>query len=826
MRTPDLTLLAALWLLCAAPVTAQQPAATERPATNTERIANDRYTRSHDYDLVHERIEIGAFDWDSLSFRGRVTVTLRALRPAFDSVILDAGALLSVTRVTSGTGGAAAPALRYEHVRDTLVVHLARAAGYGDTVRFTIAYDGRVRNGHGLTFIEADSLPPRRPRQLWSQGEDDNNHDWFPTYDFPNDKATWEVSATVANGMTAVSNGTLVADRRNRDGTRTMSWRQERPSATYLVSLIVAPLVKVPDRWRGIPVDYYVYRADSARARPLFRVTPDMIEVYSRLTGVAYPWSKYAQTTVADFFGGMENVSATTLVDWLPDARAYADRPWYQYILIPHELAHQWFGDYVTTANWANMWLNEGFAEFMPGQYWSVRQGAHAEEDYYLDEYQQYLGIDARQRMPLASQGSNNIYPKGALVLEMLKKHLGEERFWAGVRRYLTDHALDVATSDDLRQAFLAATGENLDWFWDEWVYRAGHPAFDVSATWDSSLTTVRLTVQQTQRDTLPADSTGRRFETPEIFRMPVTVRVGTEAGDVTVRALLEARTQVIEVPGVSRAPTMVIFDDGNRILKELHFEQPTSWLATQLAHDPDLWNRSWVMGQLAGRKDDSGALAALLWAATTADHPVTRVQAVGTLGQFSGAGVQAALLQALGDTSAQVRAAAAEVLAAHASPEVVAAVGQVWDQDKSDVVRGAALRSLAHLAPERAAPLVRRALTMPSYQDALSNAAAFAAVQLKDSTLIGPVAAIADRTSGGAFALAAFGAAGSSRALDLLGEQALSRRAAARKFALQAYRFAVDPAVARERLTALQGRAPTEAIRQDIGETLGRLRQ
>src|SRR6266702_4755611 len=124
-----------------------------------------------------------------------------------------------------------------------------------------------------------------------------------------------------------------------------------------------------------------------------------MIDTYARLTGVKYPWAKYAQTTVADFFGGMENVSATTLIDGVPDDRAYLDRPWYQWILIPHELAHQWF------------------AEFRPGQYWGVKLGRRAEDDYYLDEYRQYRQIDAQRRMPLAALGSNNIYPKGALVL-------------------------------------------------------------------------------------------------------------------------------------------------------------------------------------------------------------------------------------------------------------------------------------------------------------------------------------------------------------------------------------------------------------------------
>src|SRR5205823_2645074 len=170
----------------------------------------------------------------------------------------------------------------------------------------------------------------------------------FPTYDFPNDKMTWELAVTLPRQFTGVSNGALVSDLPAAGATHTTRWRQSTPSATYLVSLIVAPLVKIHDTWHSVPVDYYVYRADSARAWRLFHQTVDEIDVYSKLTGVPYPWAKYAQATVADFFGGMENVSATTLVDWLPDNRAYQDRPWYSWILIPHELAHQWFGDYVT----------------------------------------------------------------------------------------------------------------------------------------------------------------------------------------------------------------------------------------------------------------------------------------------------------------------------------------------------------------------------------------------------------------------------------------------------------------------------------------------
>lgn len=804
-------------LLLAAPLAAQ---------SNAERIATDRYSRSHDYDLLHQRIEVGGFNWDSLSLTGRVTTTLRALRPAFDSVVLDAGDLLTVSAVTERPRAPATKGadLRFTRMRDTLVVYLRRPAKFGDTVTFVVDYHGAVRNGKGLTFIEADSLPPRRPRQIWSQGEDHDNHYWFPTYDFPNDKATWELIATVPKGFTAVSNGKLVADRTNRDGTRTMHWFQDQPSATYLASLVVAPLVKIADRWRTTPVDYYVYPGDSVAGRRLFAETPDMIEVFSRLTGVPYPWRKYAQTTVADFFGGMENVSATTLVDWLPDSRAYADRPWYHYILIPHELAHQWFGDYTTLGNWANMWLNEGFAEFMPGQYWAQKLGRHAEDDYYLDEYNQFLGIDQRRRMPLAALNSNNVYPKGALVLRMLKQYLGEERFWAGVRRYLKDHALGNAVTDDLRQAFLAATGENLDWFWEQWMYNAGYPEFAVSAAWDSAAGTVRLTVKQVQQDSARADSTGLRYETPAVFRMPVTVRVGTAAGDVRSTVWLTSREQEIAVPGVTSTPTMVIFDDGNAILKRLNFPQPVAWLSTQLAGDPDLWNRAWVIEQLRAAKDDPAAVAALARAAAGSDYFLTRVQAAEALAGVSASEATTALLTATRDTSAQVRAAAIGALGESGAPEALARARELWQRDTSYAVQAAAVGAAARLDPSHATELLRGALATPSYQDVIADAALGGIVRTNDTTLIDDVNGAVGRTGNAVFVLGVFGARGSARALDLLAAHLASTRAVVRKRALQAFQYVVPPPVARGRLATALDQAATPARRAEIQAILGQL--
>lgn len=752
--------LAALVLATATQSSAQQPA---RAQTNRERVAGGAYDRSHDYDLVHQRIEVRDFDWDSTSFRGRVATTLVSRRAGLDSVVLDMGHLLRATSVTSPAGAA----LRYSTHGDSIVVFPARAAASGDTVRFTIAYDGKVRNGEGLTFIEPEGRA-HRPRQIWSQGEAMENHKWFPTYDFPNDKATWELVATVPGGYTAVSNGRLVSDTRGAGGTRTQHWRMERPNSTYLVSLVVAPLVKVHDTWRGRPVDYYVYREDSARAMPLFHVTPDMMEVYSRLTGVDYPWSKYAQTTVADFFGGMENVSATTLVDWLPDRRAYADRPWFQYILIPHELAHQWFGDYVTTADWSHIWLNEGFAEFMPGQYWAQKLGARAEDEYYADEYRQFMAIDARRRMPVAANGSNNIYPKGALVLKMLQDYLGPRRFWASVNRYLTSHAAGVARTDDFRAAILQATGEDLDWFFDQWLYQAGYPEFTVTQQFDAAARRLTLNVRQTQQDTSTADSTGLRYTTPAVFRMPVTVRVGTAAGDVERAFQLNQPEQTLVIDDVAE-PRMVVFDAGNHILKKLTFDQPTAQLAEQLRRDAALWNRWWVIQQLASRKDDPAARAALADAAARADYPLTRAQAATALGALPADAALPALEAALRDTSAQVRTAAAAALGSVGGARAGELARALFERDTSYQVRAAALLAAVRADSTGRAALIRRGIATPSYRDAIQNAALNAIVTTTDTTMLAEVDALTAEGPNAIFALAGLARRGSAAAAERL---------------------------------------------------------
>ena len=367
---------------------------------------------------------------------------------------------------------------------------------------------------------------------------------------------------------------------------------------------------------------------------------------------------------------------------------------------------------------------------------WEAKLGRHVSDDYYLDEYRQFTAIDAQHSMPLVADGSNNIYPKGALVLRMLRRRLGDERFWASIHLFLTRHQFGSAVTEDFRQAVLDATGENLAQFWAEWMYRPGYPRFSVHAAYDSaSHASLTLRVQQTQSDSAGADSAWPPMAS--VFHAPVTILIGTAKGDVERRAQLDAREQTIVIDSLPGAPTMVVFDAGNTIVKGLEFPQPTSWLATQLARDPDLWNRWWAIGELARHPDDAVAGKAIARAATSADYFLTREHAVTALPSFPAAIALPALELARHDTSAQVRAFAVAALGRSAARTLSRPCAEAWS-DTSYGVEAAAIRPLILADSANRAAWVARGFAASSYRDVVRNAALDAVARAGDWSVHG----------------------------------------------------------------------------------------
>jgi aminopeptidase N len=369
----------------------------------------------------------------------------------------------------------------------------------------------------------------------------------------------------------------------------------------------------------------------------------------------------------------------------------------------------------------------------------------------------------------------------------MLKQHLGAERFWATINHYLTRHAFGNALSDDLRRSVLDATGENLSWFWSQWAYQAGHPQLVVSATYDSVEASLALTLRQVQVDTLQPDSTGLRYSTPPVFRAPISIRVGTARGDVRSRVLLEQREQVVRIESLRSAPTMVVIDEDNSLLKTLIFEQPTGWLATQLARDPNVWNRAWVIEQLSRRTADSVAAVALARAARSADYYRVRAEAALALREFPAGVAEPALQAAARDTSSSVREAAVLALGAIGGEKAESLALAAWTRDSSDAVRATALRVLARLDSAGSRELIRRGLRTPSYRDVIQIAAITAARNIPDSATVEELGRIVGEQRLAVLTLASLARRGDTQALGILVRHRDDKRPWVRRWVLEA---------------------------------------
>jgi aminopeptidase N len=360
------------------------------------------------------------FDMPQRTLFGVVTTRLAITRAPTDTVRLDAEHL-TIERASDARGRT----LRFSADTSHVTVRLARRAVVGDTVEFTLSYHGTPERG--LYFV------PRR-HVIWSQGEATETRAWIPTYDAPNDKTTWDFFVTADSGHKLLSNGRLVEVTPSGGGRQAVwHWAQEQPASTYLYSVVVGPFTVLKDQWRGIPVNYWTYADTVNAAWRAFGETPGMIEFFSQVLGVPYPWAKYDQSLIPDFtYGGMENVSATTQTDLiLHDAGSEPQGSGRG--LAAHELAHQWFGDLTTTADWADVWLNEGLTTYMESVHTEKTRGWDAAALEWGDQQQGAMGADQNVERPLVwgeYEGtdpirlffSGHVYPKGAQVAHQLRR--------------------------------------------------------------------------------------------------------------------------------------------------------------------------------------------------------------------------------------------------------------------------------------------------------------------------------------------------------------------------------------------------------------------
>ena len=579
------------------------------------------------YDVQHYVIRT-RFDVPNKTVIGETTVVLKPLAAGFSSFELDASGM----KIESVTLGDTGTQLKWTQPPDKLSIKLDRAYEPAETIGVRINYSARPERG--LYFIpQSQSASGTKPAQIWTQGEPEDNHYWFPAYDYPDDHATSEQYITTGADEIAISNGTLIETTTNTDGTRTFHWKMSQPHASYLVSLVVGNYARLDGAYKNVPLEYYTYRGTEETARRAFAKTPEMMRLFSDKLGHEYPYNRYAQTVVASFiFGGMENVTATTHADseilhsLSPESQVSTEN------LISHELAHSWFGNLVTCQDWSELWLNEGFATFME----AVFREHDAGHDAYLAEMRSNMSLYfledlARHRRPLVFDRyrspldlfDSTVYKKGALVLHMLRETVGDEMFWKALHRYLDENKFKPVTTADLKRVFEETTGQRLDWFFDQWVYKAGFPELRVRSFYNAPTRKLTLEVTQTQ---------AQEAMTPLVFRLPMEVELATQSGARTERIEVTARTQrfTFQLDG---KPLMIRFDKGARLLKMINFPQPTSMLKYQLAHSADVIGRleaAEALARLSRRLPATEqvtqlALMAVLISGATTNAPLAR---------------------------------------------------------------------------------------------------------------------------------------------------------------------------------------------------------
>jgi aminopeptidase N len=626
-------------------------------ARTTPIHAQDFGRRERHVDVLHYRIEV-RLDESARRVDGVTDITLTPLRTMVDSVVLDAVELHIDRVLLMGVDGDTT-ALPFRVDAAHLVITPPAPFAYGR--RYTLRVVSSCTPRRGLYFIGPDASFPDDPRQIWTQGQGEDNRHWFPCYDFPNDKATSEVVMTIDTALRAVSNGVLRARHDNGDGTATWHWAQEQPHCSYLVMLAAGRYGVFRDERLGVPIEsWHSLTDDTADVRRTYGDTGDMLVFFSEYTGTPYPWAKYVQVPVRHFlYGGMENTSATVLADTrvVVDARAALDED--PQPLIAHELAHQWFGDDVTYIDWTHEWLNEGFATFFQQRWTAKRNGLDDMIIQRANGIRNYIDWSGRAgRIPIVGTqrgGAHNTYAKGAAVLHMLHDMLGDEEFRRVIRAWLARHARGSVDTQDFIRVIEDVTGRTMTWFFKQWIYGAGYP--EIRVTRESFGDSLRLTLTQVQE----TDSLCAYFRLPLTLRWPSgrTARIWIDGAETRVTLPIPREEPRDDAAGVLE------FDPENVLCARIAVDYDTEESLTLLRSAASPIQRIDAAAALIETVGDDRVRRALLVAAEHDRHRAVRKAIATRLAELRdtrsdlAADLRALFLRLLEDPASGVRATA-----------------------------------------------------------------------------------------------------------------------------------------------------------------------
>lgn len=532
---------------------------------NTLPVYNESHRRV--VDIVHTSLDL-SFDWERKSVMGVAEIILKPYFYPIHEFVLDAKGfdIHSIQRKDNNSD------LDFDYDGKQITVRLDKIRYHGDEFTIVIDYTAHptgtggsaaITSDNGLFFINEDG----KPQQIWTQGETEHNSKWFPTVDKPNERMTTDIKLTVEDRFKTLSNGILVDSKPAGKGKRTDHWKMDQPHAPYLVMLAIGEFVKVEDRWGDVPLGYWVEPEFEEDAPYIYENTKEMLTYFSDLIGIDYPWQKYDQIVVRDYVSGaMENTTAVIFGEFVQRKRRDLiddnnDR------IVAHELFHHWFGNLVTTESWSNLTMNEGFANYSEHLWRAHHYGKYEGQAQLFEEKYGYLySTQTGDLHPLIRFGYNDkeemfdahSYNKGGLVLHMLRHELGDKAFFAGLKYYLERNEYSAVEAHDLRLAMEHVSGRDLNWFFNQWFFAAGHPELDIEYSYDTTAQELNIHVKQMQDPELSIP----------IFQLPATFDLYSPGDTVRrVEFWLNQREQHFTVENQTTTPYVVNFNPDHVLL-------------------------------------------------------------------------------------------------------------------------------------------------------------------------------------------------------------------------------------------------------------------
>lgn len=668
-------------------------------------------------DLVHTRLD-AKFDYENTYLNGKVWITLEPHFYITDSVQLDAKGM-NIQQVAIVKAGKNIP-LKYQY--DSLFLNIKLDKTYKKGERYTVYIDytakpnefkatgsNAITDAKGLYFVNPKGKEKDKPTQIWTQGETEATSVWIPTIDRPNQKTTQLFNLTVPNKYVSLSNGKLIARKKNTDGTRTDTWSMEQPHAPYLFFMGIGDFAIVKDSYKGKEVNYYVEKAYEKVARKIFGDTPEMMAFFSKKLGVEYPWIKYSQMTARDYVSGaMENTTATLHQESAQqDARELVDGNNWESI-IAHELFHQWFGDLVTAESWSNLTVNESFADY--SQYlWAEYK--HGKDEAMFENFNQmrgYIGSgqQARDLVRFYYKDKEDMfdavsYNKGGRILHMLRNLVGDDAFFASLNKYLTSNKFGTGNAHKLRLAFEEVTGKDLNWFFNQWYFGNGHPRIDISYQYNTEKKVASVIIKQNQAG-------------DKIFRLPFTIDIWHGHEKTRQQVWMENKADTFSF-SVKSKPDQINVDADKYLLVDKKDNKTLAEFIHQFKHAGNYLDRREAVA-FAGNNIKEPAAIQLLVDALSDPYFRIRSLAITNLGKVTPDDALIAKIEAIAknDPKRTVKAEAIDFLGNLKKTSYTSLFTQAT-KDSSYTVAGAGLDALAGIDSAAALALAKELSKSPS---------------------------------------------------------------------------------------------------------------